>query len=142
MKEWLCLLCIVLFVAGCVNINTKKQVLKNRIEDITPKGCSYDIPSGLFDCISKEQETYLDTHPFTAYELENMGYTVGMQTSLVVLTIMKLHECTMDMQESTFICTYEWSTDLVSIFSEEVDVKQSFYNGKHLYTFFKKPPKS
>lgn len=140
MRICIYLLGVVLNLTGCAG--TKDQLLTDRIADITPTGCSYNTSTMLFSCTSREQEAYLKDNPITPYELNNIKSIVGLDTSLFIFTIMKLHECGMDMRESSIICTYEWKEDLVSLFSEEADIKEEYYNGKYIYVFYRKPAKA
>ena len=100
-----------IFISGCAG--TRQEVRVSSIDNITPDGCYYNFQSDLFHCTDRSQEAYLNSHPFTDKEMEQLGDLFIIDETFAVKMVMRLHDCAVRIQDNTLVCNYSLATNIL-----------------------------
>lgn len=106
----------------------------NPIENFTPSGCYYDYDTKLFDCITQEQEDYLNANLFTPKELDKMDDVFFKDDIILLKIFMRMHNCVAKFQDSTMICKYSMTADTLDKLKKNGGViSEKEEDGKFVY---------
>lgn len=122
-------------LAGCADL--RQDVRMSRVDTITPSGCIYIQKYNEFDCTDTKQETYLRMNGLTDADLKTLGDLSGAEDDVLAI-FTRLHDCVIKLKPTTYICTYEFSADVLDRFNKKVNVEESKDGEKFVYVFREK----
>jgi len=136
MKSILIVAITICLFSGCAKVRT--QVRLTSIDRVSPGGCTYDIDTGLWDCLEKEQAVYLNNNPFTEKDWEEMGDVFIRDEKTLTNIVMKLYDCVIKLQNEMIICTYPFTDDMLSRSSKNFYITKGKDKEKFTYIYREK----
>ena len=93
---------------------------------ITPDPCGFDYDKKRFFCGDIIQEKYLEDHELTKEDLDVLGQAMPDNIKTAII-ISKIYDCSLKAQDSSLVCTYRFSKNLMDRYKnrgEEVEERR------------------